>query len=61
MTRVETLEHEIEELTPAEFAQLREWLLERDSEQWDQQIGQDSASGKLDSLFEEAERAHRGV
>lgn len=59
MTRVETLEHEIEKLTPEEFAQLRDWLLERDWEAWDRQIEQDSASGKLDALFEKAERAHR--
>jgi hypothetical protein len=59
MTRVETLEQEIEKLTRDEFAQLREWLLERDWDEWDQQIEQDSTNGKLDALFEEAERAHR--
>jgi hypothetical protein len=30
MTRVELLENEIRKLTPDEFAELREWLLERD-------------------------------
>jgi hypothetical protein len=59
MTRLESLEQEIKKLSPAEFAQLRDWLLEQDWEEWDRQIERDSASGKLDSLFDEAERAHR--
>ncbi len=58
MTRLETLEEEIKKLSPAEFAQLRDWLIGQDWIQWDQQIEQDSASGKLDALFDEAERAH---
>ena len=59
MTRLETLEEEIKKLSPTEFGQLRDWLLERDWEQWDQQVERDSASGKLDALFDEAEQAHR--
>lgn len=58
MTRLEALEDEIKKLSPTEFDQLREWLLEEDWRQWDQQIEQDSASGKLDVLFDEADRAH---
>jgi hypothetical protein len=58
MTRLETLEDEIKKLSPTEFGQLREWFLEEDWKQWDQQIEQDSASGKLDALFDEAEQAH---
>jgi len=58
MTRLETLEEEIKKLSPTEFSQLRDWLLEQDWELWDQQIERDSASGKLDALFDEAERAH---
>ena len=58
MTRLENLEEEIKKLTPTEFGQLRDWLLEQDWLQWDRQIEEDSASGKLDALFDEAERAH---
>ncbi|HKR66427.1 MAG TPA: hypothetical protein VJZ00_22060 [Thermoanaerobaculia bacterium] len=58
MTRLELLEEEIKQLSPAEFAQLRDWLLEQDWMQWDQQIEEDAANGKLDRLFDEAERAH---
>jgi hypothetical protein len=58
MTKLEALEEEIKKLSPTEFGQLRDWLLEQDWLQWDQQIEQDSANGKLDSLFDEAHRAH---
>ncbi len=59
MTRVEQLEEQIQQLSPAEFAELRTWLAERDWEEWDKQIEQDAASGKLDRLFAEAREAHR--
>lgn len=59
MSKVEQLEQEIEKLSPSEFAELRTWLLERDWEEWDRQIEQDAASGKLDRLFAEAREAHR--
>jgi hypothetical protein len=59
MSRVQALEGEIEKLTPAEFAELRNWLLERDWENWDRQIERDSASGKLDHIFDEARDAHQ--
>jgi len=59
MTKLEQLEEQIQQLSPSEFAELRTWLLERDWEEWDRQIEQDAASGKLERLFEEAREAHR--
>ena len=59
MSKVEELELEIARLSPHEFAKLRSWFLERDWEDWDKQIERDSASGKLDHIFEEAQQAHR--
>jgi hypothetical protein len=59
MSKVDALEEEISKLSPSEFAELRAWLLERDWEEWDRQIERDSASGKLDRLFEEALEDHR--
>jgi len=59
MTKVEALEEEIKKLSPEELAQLREWLLERDAEEWDRQIERDAASGKLDKLFEKSLADHR--
>jgi hypothetical protein len=59
MTRVEEIEANIEKLSPAELAELRDWLLERDWDQWDQQIEADAAEGKLQDLFDQALAAHR--
>ena len=59
MAKLKTIEEEIEALSPAEFAELRDWLLEKDWEQWDRQIEKDAAAGKLDDLFEKARAAHR--
>jgi hypothetical protein len=59
MTKVEALEEEIAKLSAAEIAELRDWLLERDAEEWDRQIERDAASGKLDRLFESALADHR--
>lgn len=59
MTRLEALEEEIKKLSPEELAQLREWLLERDDEEWDRDIERDAASGKLDKLFEKSVADHR--
>ena len=59
MSKVEVLEAEIRKLTPDEFVELRNWLLDRDWENWDRQIERDAASGKLDRIFEEALDEHR--
>ncbi len=59
MSRVEALEKQIRDLSPAEFAELRDWMLKKDWEEWDRQIERDAASGKLDALFEKARSDHR--
>ena len=52
MRKVEHIEQQIGELTRDEFAELREWVLERDWSAWDAQIEMDSSTGKLDKLIE---------
>ncbi len=59
MTTLEALEEQIKKLSPEELAQLRNWFLERDAEEWDRQIERDAASGKLDKLFEKSVADHR--
>lgn len=59
MTRLEAIEEQIGALSPEELAELREWLLEREAEQWDREIERDAASGKLDQLFEKSLSDHR--
>jgi hypothetical protein len=58
MTRVEQLEQEIAKLSPDEFAQLRDWLLEQDWDEWDRQIEHDAKAGKLDKLMKQALADH---
>lgn len=58
MTRIETLEREIEQLSVAEFAALRKWMLERDAQLWDEQFERDAASGKLDRHFKQSLEDH---
>ncbi|MBV9072199.1 MAG: hypothetical protein JOZ10_01110 [Acidobacteria bacterium] len=52
MTKIQIIEEEIKKLSPEERAQLRNWFLELDADQWDEQLAKDAASGKLDKLFE---------
>ena len=56
MDRVEEIEAAIASLPPEEFRRIAEWFYEREQSLWDEQLDSDSASGKLDVLFEEAER-----
>jgi hypothetical protein len=46
----------IKQLPPGELAKLRQWFAEFDAEQWDHQLEQDVAAGRLDPLAEEALR-----
>ena len=59
MKTVEEIEQEIRELPPSGVAKLSVWLAEYDAKVWDRQMEEDAASGKLDALFEEAERERK--
>ncbi|MGZ5432252.1 MAG: hypothetical protein ACXW5U_02710 [Thermoanaerobaculia bacterium] len=54
MTKVESLEKEVEKLTPEELAAFRAWFIEHDWQAWDRQLEEDVAAGKLDKLAAEA-------
>jgi hypothetical protein len=54
MTKLESLEREVESLTAEELAAFRDWFLEHDWEMWDRQLERDVAEGKLDALGAEA-------
>jgi len=47
----------INDLSVKELAELAAFIRERDNAAWDQQIEEDASAGKLDFLFEEAEKA----
>ncbi len=55
MDKVEEIETAIDSLPPEDFRRIAQWFRERDERHWDEQLDNDSASGKLDFLFEEAE------
>ncbi len=59
MTDIETIQQAILSLSKEDYNQLRRWLSELDWEEWDKQIEDDSASGRLDSLISEAAEAQR--
>ncbi len=59
MPKVEDIKQEIEKLSEEEYRQIRNWLLEKDWEKWDEEIERDSAEGKLDFLIEQARKAKR--
>lgn len=60
MGRIEEIEQAIEKLPPEEFRQIARWIREREQRQWDEQLDRDSAAGRLDFLFEEAEAESEG-
>jgi hypothetical protein len=55
MDRVEEIEAAIDSLPPEEFRRIAKWFRDREQRLWDEQLDCDSVSGKLDSLFQEAE------
>ena len=59
MPQIEELQLAIASLPQIEYAQIRQWFLDRDWENWDRQIERDSAAGKLDFLVSEAAEAKK--
>jgi hypothetical protein len=58
MGKVETIEQQIQALSPEELARFRAWFLEFDWAAWDRQLQRDVSAGKLDALAEKALRDH---
>jgi hypothetical protein len=56
MDRVEEIEHAIGGLAPDEYERLVQWFREREQARWDAQMDRDSSAGKLDFLFDEADK-----
>jgi uncharacterized protein YfaT (DUF1175 family) len=54
MTKLESIEREVEKLTPEELAAFRAWFVEHDWQSWDREIEKDSAEGRLDRFAAEA-------
>lgn len=62
MSRVEEIEAAIESLPSEDYRRIAEWFRAREQGRWDEQIGRDSLSGRLDFLFDEArDEAAKGL
>jgi hypothetical protein len=59
MRTVTEIENAIKNLSPKELAEFRLWYSEFDADSWDQQIAEDSQSGRLDFLIDEANEESR--
>jgi anti-sigma factor RsiW len=59
MSTVLEIENAIEQLPPTERAQLAAWMARKEAMDWDAQMDADSAAGRLDFLFEEADNERR--
>lgn len=57
MTEIEELENRISLLPQDDFAKLRDWFHQLESERWDKQIQADFQAGKLNRLIEKARDA----
>ena len=58
MGKVESIENQIQELSPEELAALRDWFAKFDAQAWDRQFEADVKAGKLDALADRALRDH---
>ncbi len=54
MSKINEIKTAIEALPDDEYIKLRQWFSEKDWQKWDEQIKEDSESGKLDFLIKEA-------
>ena len=50
------IKNAVRELSPKELAELAAFISKQDKAAWNEQIKDDAASGKLDFLFDEADR-----
>jgi hypothetical protein len=54
MSRLETVEVQVKQLSAEDLRAFREWFVQFDADAWDRQIESDAKSGKLDALAERA-------
>jgi len=59
MSTVVEIERAIERLSAPDLTRLARWILQRDNENWDHQMDEDAASGKLEFLVKEAKTARQ--
>jgi hypothetical protein len=50
------IKNAVRELTPRELAELAAFISKQDNLAWDKEVEEDAENGKLDFLFDEADR-----
>jgi hypothetical protein len=58
MSRVESIEGQVTQLSPEELSAFRDWFLEFDANRWDHQFESDVKNGRLNQLAAKALRDH---
>lgn len=58
MGKVGKIAKQIQDLSPEEMTELREWFAAFDADAWDRQFEADVHAGKLDAFAEQALKAH---
>jgi hypothetical protein len=59
MSTVQEIKQAIEQLPKQDFWDLSEWVIHRREDDWDRQMDEDAAAGRLDFLLAEAEAARK--
>lgn len=59
MSTVQEIKQAIEQLPKDEFWELSEWVIKRHDDEWDRQMDEDAAAGRLAFLVAEAEAARK--
>jgi DNA phosphorothioation-dependent restriction protein DptG len=54
VSTIQEIEEAISRLSDSDRAKLRDWLANLDQDEWDKQIADDEAAGRLDALADEA-------
>ena len=59
MSTVEQIEKAIQGLPRNEFLRLHKWIQDHFDDQWDEQVAEDAARGRLDAVAQKALAEHR--
>jgi hypothetical protein len=58
MSKVESIERQVQDLSTEELVAFRKWFAVFDAEAWDRQFERDVAAGRLDDMAERALKDH---
>ena len=59
MSTVTEIKRAIQKLPPKARTKLTTWIVQQDNDEWDSQMAEDAAAGRMDFLIEEATSARK--